>query len=141
MGAAVPDPGPAGRDACSRIPVLRAPDEPIAWDEVESYLGSASLQNSRTYEWNHGLAEIMSALTSQGLVIELFEEHRFLEWQGQHHMIPEPDAAAGGCPSTRQDRIPLMYSLMARRRSADILGRRLCTATSSSQTFRVTPGS
>lgn len=92
-------------------------EEPLAWDAGESYLGSASIENTRTYEWNHGLAEVMGALTSQGLVIDLFEEHRFLDWQGQHHMV-EGEDGHWRLPPHQQDRLPLMYSLRARRASA-----------------------
>jgi len=88
--------------------------EPVAWDEGESYLGSASIANTRTYEWNHGIAEIMSALTSQGLAIDLFEEHRFLEWQGEHHMI-EGEDGRWRLPEHQRNRMPLMYSLRARK--------------------------
>lgn len=88
--------------------------EPVAWDEDESYLGSGTIESTRTYEWNHGIAEIMNALTSQGLAIDLYEEHRFLDWQGQHHMI-ESDDGRWRLPERQRDLVPLMYSLRARR--------------------------
>lgn len=88
--------------------------EPVAWDEPDSYLGSGSIEHTQTYEWNHGISEIMSALTSQGLVVDLFEEHRFLEWQGQHHMI-EGDDGKWRLPEGQRDLVPLMYSLRAHR--------------------------
>lgn len=87
-------------------------EEPIAWDTAESYLGSATVENTRTYEWNHGIAEIMGALTSQGLTIDLFEEHRFLEWKGQHHMV-QGDDGLWRLPEHQRDLVPLMYSLRA----------------------------
>jgi SAM-dependent methyltransferase len=55
---------------------------PVSWDCDDSYSGSSSVTNTRTYEWNHGIGEIMGALTAQGLIIDLYEEHRFLEWAG-----------------------------------------------------------
>ena len=88
--------------------------EPIAWDAVESYQGSATLENTMTYEWNHGLAEIMGSLTSRGLTIDLFEEHRFLEWQGQHHMELDEDGK-WRLPAHQRDLVPLMYSLRAKK--------------------------
>ncbi len=88
--------------------------EPIAWDEENSYLGSGRLEQTRTYEWNHGLAEVMGSLTSRGLTIDLFEEHRFLEWQGQHHMELGEDGK-WRLPERQRDLVPLMYSLRARK--------------------------
>jgi len=88
--------------------------EPVEWDADFSYLGSAAIGNTRHYEWNHGLAEIMNALTSQGLLIDLFEEHRFLDWQGQHHMV-EGDGGRWRLPEHQRDLVPLMYSLRARK--------------------------
>lgn len=86
--------------------------EPLAWDEDESYLGSGRITNTRTYEWNHGIGEIMTALLDQGLVIDLFEEHRHLHWQGLHHMVETPDGV-WVLPEHQRDRVPLMYSLRA----------------------------
>lgn len=109
---------PAVQDPSDTSLVIEYPyfetSEPIPWDSDGSYLGSAEIEHTRTYEWNHGLAEVMGALTSQGLVIDLFEEHRFLEWQGQHHMIEQPDGR-WMLPEGQRDRIPLMYSLRARK--------------------------
>jgi SAM-dependent methyltransferase len=88
--------------------------EPSAWDEEESYLGSATIENTRTYEWNHGIGEVMTALLDQGLVIDLFEEHRFLYWKGLHHMV-EVEHERWMLPEHQRDRVPLMYSLRARK--------------------------
>lgn len=88
--------------------------EPSFWDNDFGDVGSAVISNSRTYEWNHGIAEIMSALTTPGLVIDHFEEHQFLEWQMQHHMI-EDDRGRWRLPEHQRDLIPLMYSLRARK--------------------------
>ncbi len=88
--------------------------EPLGWDTDVSYLGSASIEHTRTYEWNHGIAEIMAALTSQGLLIDLYQEHRFLDWQGQHQMV-EDDDGRWRLPEHQRDLVPLAYSLRARK--------------------------
>lgn len=87
---------------------------PIPWDEDSSYVGSGVLDHTRTYEWNHGLAEVMAALTSRGLVIDLFEEHRGLEWKG-HPSMTEGDDGLWRLPESKRDLVPLMYSLRARK--------------------------
>ena len=91
-------------------------EEPLVWDEEESYLGSAKLANTRTYEWNHGIGEIMTSLLDQGLEIDLFEEHRSLLWKGLHHMV-EGDDGMWRLPEHQADLAPLMYSLRARKKS------------------------
>jgi len=88
--------------------------EPLGWDEDVSYLGSASIKHTRTYEWNHGIAQVMGALTSRGLLIDLYEEHRFLDWQGQHQMV-QGDDGRWRLPEHQRDLVPLAYSLRARK--------------------------
>jgi SAM-dependent methyltransferase len=88
--------------------------DPISWDINFGDVGSATIENTRVYEWNHGIGEIMSALTSQGLTIDLYREHRFLEWQGQHHMAQGVDGR-WRLPESQRDLLPLMYSLRARK--------------------------
>jgi SAM-dependent methyltransferase len=63
--------------------------------------------------WNHSLGEIVTALAGQGLVIELLDEKRVLDW-------PAPflrDLADGsyGWPEGIGGSLPLMYSLRARK--------------------------
>jgi SAM-dependent methyltransferase len=86
--------------------------EPMAWDDESTYAGSGRIEHTRTYEWNHGIGEIIGALLAQGLRIDLFEEHRFLDWQGQHHMV-EGGEGRWYLPEHQRDLVPLMYSLRA----------------------------
>jgi 2-polyprenyl-3-methyl-5-hydroxy-6-metoxy-1,4-benzoquinol methylase len=86
--------------------------EPVSWNLNFGDVGSAVIENTRVYEWNHGIGEIMGALTAQGLKIDLYEEHRFLEWQGQHHMVRGVDGR-WRLPDGQRDLVPLMYSLRA----------------------------
>ena len=88
--------------------------EPVSWNLNFGDAGSAVIENTRVYEWNHGIGEIMGALTAQALKIDLYEEHRFLEWQGQHHMVQGVDGR-WRLPDDQRDLVPLMYSLRARK--------------------------
>lgn len=88
--------------------------DPVSWDDEATYLGSGTVENTRTYEWNHGLAEVMGALTSRGLLIDLFVEHRELEWKGHPSMTESADGL-WRLPDGIRDRVPLMYSLRARK--------------------------
>jgi SAM-dependent methyltransferase len=103
------------RDLLVRYPYFEE-GGPVAEDEQNTYLGSGTLANTRTYSWNHGLAEIMAALTDHGLHIERFEEHRFLEWQGHESMV-EGDDGRWHLPEADRYKVPLMYTLVATKRA------------------------
>lgn len=87
-------------------------DEPVSWDEDSTYLGSGTLAATRTYEWNHGVAEIHGALTAAGLRVERLWEHRELEWQGLPQMTLHDDGR-WRLPPDQADLVPLMLSLRA----------------------------
>ena len=102
---------PLGETLVIEYPYFEVTD-PISWDLDFGDVGTAVIGNTRVYEWNHGIGEIMGALLAQGLVIDLYEEHRFLEWQGQHHMVQGEDGR-WRLPEHQRDLVPLMYSLRA----------------------------
>lgn len=87
---------------------------PQVWDEPGTYADrDAETNNTRTYEWNHTLGEVVSAMIEAGLVLELLHEHDytlfprwpFLKKSGfDTYRLPE------GTPN-----LPLMYSLRARK--------------------------
>jgi SAM-dependent methyltransferase len=90
--------------------------EPYVEDSAETYTDAERpIQNQRTYEWNHGLAEIVMALMRHGLELVWLTEHDWTVWprfswlseseEGQWTMPP-------GLP-----RIPLTFSLLATKRS------------------------
>lgn len=89
-------------------------ENPRVWDEPGTYADfDAETSNNLTYEWNHTLGEVVSAVSSAGLIVELLHEYDFtkfarwpfLEKSGfDTYRLPE------GTP-----RLPLMYSLLARK--------------------------
>ena len=95
--------------------------QPLVFDEETTYVDiDATISNTRTYEWNHGLGEIFTALTEHGLTVTLLREHRGLEWKMFDHMVEE-----GGqwmLPPEQRDLVPMMYSLMAVKRAAEAVG-------------------
>jgi SAM-dependent methyltransferase len=89
--------------------------EPLAFDEPTTYTdGEVELRHTRTYEWNHGLGEIITALLRHDLVVSAFEEHRELEWQGLPQMRLEDGRYR--LPPAQRHLVPLMYTLVAERR-------------------------
>jgi SAM-dependent methyltransferase len=92
--------------------------EPVSLDLDVGDVGSAVIENSRIYEWDHGIGEVMGALTALGMMIDLYGEHRFLEWQGRHHMAGGDDGL-WRLPEHQRDLVPLMYSLRVRKVQTD----------------------
>lgn len=88
--------------------------EPQRWETPTSYTGDADVVSQPvTYEWNHGLGDVLGGVLATGLVIEAFEEHRFLDWRFFPWMV-EGDDGRYRLPHG-QERVPLQYSLRARR--------------------------
>ncbi len=98
-----------------RYPYFETAD-PTEFDEGSTYTdGQASLQHSRTYVWNHGIGEIITALIDVGLELEYLHEHRFCYWQALPWMIKGEDGL-WRLPDHRE-RAPLMYSIRAVKRA------------------------
>lgn len=94
-----------------RFPYFETVD-PVPWDDDTTYAGSGKLSHTRTYEWNHGVSEVLGALVDAGLRIDMFLEHRELLWQGTPHMILGADGRYR-LPEHQRDLVPLMYSIRA----------------------------
>lgn len=91
--------------------------EPMVFDESGTYTGDeASIENTRTYEWNHGLGEVVTALLKRGLVLETLEEHDVLEWKMFPHMVKEEGHYK--LPAEQRALVPMMYTLIVRRPSS-----------------------
>lgn len=92
-------------------------NEPQRWNEEDTYTdnGEAAIEHGITYEWNHGLGEILTAVLDAGLEIRRFEEHRELEWPAWHLFEEDPGTGRYRLPEGLRDRVPCMYTLVARR--------------------------
>lgn len=102
-------------------------NEPTPFDSTETYVDGPKFEPRRVFEWNHGLGEVVSALTSAGLSIELLHEHREVPWRALSCMesvgpgTPPTDGRYQSqrmwrLPKAQRSLLPLMYSLLARRR-------------------------
>ena len=87
------------------------------WDEDKSYLGDATLTHTKSHEWNHGLAEIFTALLTRDFEIRLFEEHTVLPWQ-MHSWMEKSESGWFQFPEAVRDQVPLMYTLIAEKRQS-----------------------
>jgi SAM-dependent methyltransferase len=90
-------------------------DAPLEWDDASSYVPtSAPLQASKTYEWNHSIGEIITAILDAGLRLEMFIEHDSVPWEalpGQMTLRPNGEWAL----TARSGVAPLSYTLRARK--------------------------
>lgn len=100
-----------------RYPYFTHP-EPLAFPTQGSYADpDAHVETPVEYGWNHGLGEIVTAIASQGLRIELLHEFPFAEWS-----LPFLEARDDGTwrlPASQKGELPLSYSLRARNSSTD----------------------
>ena len=88
-------------------------DEPLEWDDDESYVEtSAPLQSTKTYEWNHSLGEIVTALITVGLRIDLLVEHDSVPWEALPGQMVERTESEWAL-AERSGVMPLTYTLRA----------------------------
>lgn len=86
---------------------------PLEWDDDSTYVEvSAPVKSTRTYEWNHGLGEIVTALLERGLRIDTLVEHDSVPWEalpGRMTLRPDGEYALTEQPSV----MPLSYTIRA----------------------------
>jgi SAM-dependent methyltransferase len=90
-------------------------------DEQGSYADlDAETEHNATLEWAHSLADVVNAVLSSGLRLELLSEHDYTLFPRFSHLVEDRDALGVGVvyrqPEDRP-RLPLMLSLRARRES------------------------
>ena len=91
--------------------------QPLIEDDEGTYVETDHVfENTRTHSWNHGLGEIVSALLATGLVLTMLVEHDSVPWQAlTHGMEKTPDGEWR--LADRRERVPLTYTLQARKRA------------------------
>jgi len=90
--------------------------EPDVFEDAGTYVETDIVfGHTTTHTWNHGLAEIITALLEAGMEITAFDEHRSVPWEAlPGNMIC--DAQGEWRLNTRPERVPLTYTLQARKR-------------------------
>jgi SAM-dependent methyltransferase len=85
---------------------------PVRHDSARTYTDGPALdRDTVSYQWPHGLGEVLSAVAGAGLRIEVLRESPLLPWKRWSHMVPGPGGwwqLPDGAP-----RIPLLYALRA----------------------------
>lgn len=89
--------------------------QPVRWEDGGTYVRTdAQFQNNVSFEWNHGLGEIVSALLERGLQITGLVEHDSVPWDA----LPGLMVPVGGGEyrlAERPERLAASYTLQARK--------------------------
>lgn len=89
--------------------------EPTRWDVGGTYVQTeVAFAHTVSYEWNHGIGEVIGALLGQGLAITGFEEHDSVPWDALPGMM-EPIGGGEYRLVDRPERLAASYTLQARR--------------------------
>ena len=111
---ALADPAQSGGALQVAHPYFEQP-EPVRWDEAGTYVSTdVEFEHITSYEWNHGLGEVVSALLEQGLQITGLVEHDSIPWDG----LPGLMVPVGGGEyrlAERPERLAASYTLQARK--------------------------
>jgi len=98
--------------------------EPNSFEGPYTYVDGPPLKNTRDFEWNHGLGEIVTAIIDAGLRVEFVHEHREVPWQALPWMTATDETPPGTLyarrqmwrlPEAQRELAPLMFSIRARR--------------------------
>jgi SAM-dependent methyltransferase len=90
--------------------------EPDVFEDAGTYVETdVVFGHTTTHTWNHGLAEVITALLEAGMELTALDEHRSVPWEAlPGNMIC--DAQEEWRLHTRPERVPLTYTLQARKR-------------------------
>ncbi|MBF4634961.1 class I SAM-dependent methyltransferase [Agreia pratensis] len=95
-----------------RFPYFEQTD-PLEWNDEASYVETDKpITATKTYEWNHGIGEIVTALLAAGLTLTMLVEHDSVPWRalpGQMLMRPDGEFAL----DQRAGVAPLSYTIQA----------------------------
>jgi SAM-dependent methyltransferase len=88
--------------------------EPFVEDSEQTYTDSPRpLVHQRSYEWNHGIGEIVTALIRHGLRLDWLAEHDWTAWPRFPWLVRHDDRTWR--PPAGIPRVPLSFSLVATR--------------------------
>ena len=87
------------------------PEDPFVSDNSFTYTDGEELGATRTYEWNHSVGEIVTALVGNGLVVDSLTEHDWTLFQ-QFPWLEETESGLLVIPKGRP-RIPLSLTVLA----------------------------
>jgi len=82
----------------------------VIYEEYEgTYANQSSKMVSKEYGWNHGLGEVVSALTEAGLHIDYLKEHD----ESPYNVLPDLIETKSGNYATKDRLYPLIFEIKA----------------------------
>ena len=91
-------------------------EQPNRWEDATTYVQTDEVLDVRaSYDWNHGLGEIVSALLDAGLELTMLVEHDSVPWEAIPGRMEKLDNGEYRLPE-RRERLPLTYTLQAVKR-------------------------
>lgn len=92
------------------------PDKPITMSEETSYTGDVTrIAHPVTHEWLHPISDVVNAVIGAGLRLERLNEHELLAWAFAPWMVPVEGRRRMWVLPEGFPRMPLAYSLTARK--------------------------
>ncbi|MCP5061006.1 MAG: methyltransferase domain-containing protein [Ignavibacteriae bacterium] len=86
-------------------------DEAIYEEYEGTYANESSKMISKEYGWNHGLGEVVTALTEAGLHIDYLKEHD----ESPYDVLPDLTKTESGNYVTKDKLYPLIFEIKARK--------------------------
>jgi SAM-dependent methyltransferase len=88
--------------------------DPFVDDSAQTYADAArALEHRRSYEWNHGIGEIVTALIGRGLRITGLTEHDWTVWKRWPWLVEAAEDSWTNPPGL--PRVPPTFTLLAER--------------------------
>lgn len=117
-------------------------EAPFVWDDTETYTDQQRpLAHERSYEWNHGVGQVVTALIDNGLRITKLTEHDWTVWPRWPWLVQISEGrdrrwtTPPGAP-----RLPLTFTLLAERPRAASPGDPAADPSGSSSSTEAAPG-
>ncbi|MDX5399065.1 MAG: class I SAM-dependent methyltransferase, partial [Actinomycetes bacterium] len=89
--------------------------DPIVWREETTYGGEGRVASPESVEWNHSLAEIVTAVMDAGLELTSLAEHDSVPWDALPGLMVLDPATGEYRLRDRPERLPATFTLTARR--------------------------
>lgn len=101
----------------ARYPYFMDPKHPLHWDEPGTYASDTKdTTHNKTYEWNHPVGSVVSALIAAGLRLEFLHEYPVNVFKRFPSMVLDETLSEPGRPYyvlPEPERVPMLYSLRA----------------------------
>ncbi|MGB4918231.1 MAG: methyltransferase domain-containing protein [Propionicimonas sp.] len=101
----------------SLTPALELPyfeqSEAVRWRDEFTYAGAERVESPESLEWNHGLAEIVTAVLGAGLQLTSLVEHDSVPWEALPGLMERDPATGEYRLLDRPARLPASFTLTA----------------------------